>query len=189
MLFFFFVLPICIVKNPLKTKFVVEMFPNAFVKNRHSPRRNHQKLHIFFTLTSAGLLHRKWKTAGRHLLSTIRIAIVKICRERHNVYTKSRLLSTLYVMRVRDISLQPSSGFSSEHRGSSAKLLLRPFVKVSKSTRIYGFRSRGFIYQGADGKCVIDNNGWCLSALKTLNHVSILKFHLHAQLHKTTFKS
>lgn len=61
--------------------------------------------------------------------------------------------------RVRDISLQPSSGFSSKHRGSSAKLLLWPFVKVSKSTRIYGFRSRGFIYQGADGKCVIDNNG------------------------------
>lgn len=48
--------------------------------------------------------------------------------------------------RLRDISLQPSSGFSSEHRGSSAKLLLWPFVKVSKSTRIYGFRSRGFIY-------------------------------------------
>jgi hypothetical protein len=61
--------------------------------------------------------------------------------------------------RVRDISLQPSSGFSSKHRGSSAKLLLWPFVKVSKSTRIYGFRSHGFIYQGADGKCVIDNNG------------------------------
>lgn len=42
--------------------------------------------------------------------------------------------------RVRDISLQPSSGFferkTAAQRGSSAKLLLRPFVKVSKSTRV-----------------------------------------------------
>jgi len=121
------------------------MFPNAFVKNlQRSPRRNYQKSYIFFSpwlLRHASLFveWQVWKMAGRHLLSTtpIRVAMIKICRERSSYTAKACLYkkqTAEYILiwrddaRMRDTSLQPSSGFSSEHRGSSTKLLLWPYM-------------------------------------------------------------